>query len=709
MTRKTYNRPYQNARELRLFGCYRSKEHTVFTGQGFADNAEAWLEYGGVLTQLENNGGVTHQSTKTGDYDILVTQRFDADFPFRVYVTNPDDEDGKASNALEFEKPADIPVLDVRVDGKSVVKDQVADIDLTGKLDVIMRPNKVYGTDGDGREVQFDRQQIEGVQHVFVNGDEQPLDSGNIRLTDIAKESKTVQRVNVPLQIYGTNEAGEEATYPRDFFATSENVAKLSDDLQATKSDLANVKTDLDKAKDDISKSMSDISLLQSGKQDKDTTATDGTVAVIKSGQSVGSDVDLKTLNDTVTTDKNRVDNLETQVSNGIEKDWKSSEDGKKILNNPINEENSNIIITPLPVSEENDSYRSSDSAYVYGKSTHAAGDGSDASTAYKIGDGTVLIGEGDVDKNFVTAIGIGVKADAPNAVAVGSNASATVDDSVALGNNAASESGRSVSIGSGSNVTATAADSVAIGSGSIASKPNVFAIGSDPGDGETYQQSLRVLRAVDTPVMDHDAANKQYVDTKASSGGAKIALDAVVDDSGIEDPKAWFAQWQDGTYQLGMKIPGVNPILDRYTINVVGDFLMNIDIVSFGVLRSMTVNFRYRIRETPQSVSQVVSTINLGMNNFQLPPKHVIPKDFFYESPYYPYVFVHGCAFSGANNVNDIIWKFKMFESNNMNLAVANLETMSSFPTSATMLSGRFHTVYAVKSTEGDRLTNRS
>ena len=449
----TYNRPYQYVEDLRLFACYRSKEHAVFVGQGFADNAVAFIENGPMLTKLEQQGKVVH-----GDFDQLITQSFDVAMPFRIYVVNPDDENGKASNAIEYTASSDTPVLDVKVDGKSVVKDQIAIIDLTGKLDVIMKPNKIYGTDADGREAQFDRQQIEGVQHFFLNGEEIPVDMGNVRLIDIAKESKTVQRVSTPLQIYGTNQDGEQATYPRDFFATSSSVDDATKEIQA----------------------------LSENKQDKDKSAKDGYLAIMKNGQSVGSNGNLDDIMNNIMTVQQNLDKLTQKIDKGFIKDWKAlSGSDSSILNNPIGD--NSIVITDKPIADEK-AIRDTSNAVVYGLQPD------------KISDFGTAMGTRNATGNYGVAMGAIATAKGDSAVAVGSLATATGDNSTSIGKNS----------------SVTGKGSVALGFNSFADVDNTVSVGYDTTD-TTKTPTYRRITAVDTPVNPHDAANKSYVD---SNGG---------------------------------------------------------------------------------------------------------------------------------------------------------------------------------------------
>lgn len=470
MTKLTYNRPYQYVEDLRLFGCYRSKDHTVFVGQGFADNTIAFVENNGMLTQLESSGKVQH-----GDYDQLVTQRFDVDMPFRIYVVNPDDENGKASNAIEYTPSKDIPVLDVLVNGESVVKDQKAYIDISKKLDSIMKPNMIYGTDSDGKETQFKRQQIEGVQHFFLNGDEIPLDLGNIRITDIARESKSVQRVSEPLQLYGTNEQGAQATYPKSFFATSEAVINAEDDIKN----------------------------LKANKQDKDTAAKDGYIAIMKGGQSIGSstslDETLKKISDTA----QELTDLTDTVKRISVKDWKSKDKDSRIENNPIGD--ASIVITDKSVDDEQP-FRSTDHAVVYGLNPQP------------VGQYGTMVGSGNQANQYGTTVGSYSSAKGDSSTAIGSQSQADGDHASAFGIFASAQKTNSVAIGKGA--AASADNATAIGPDSTADVANAVSIGFETSD-STLKPQYRRLMAVDDPILDHDAANKKYVDSHSGSSSS--------------------------------------------------------------------------------------------------------------------------------------------------------------------------------------------
>ena len=466
MTELTYNRPYQYVEDLRLFGCYRSKEHTVFVGQGFADNAIAFVENNGMLTQLEGSGKVQH-----GDYDQLVTQRFDVDMPFRIYVVNPDDENGKASNAIEYTPTKDIPIVDVLVDGKSVVKDQKAYIDISKKLDSIMKPNMLYGTDSDGKETQYPRKQIEGVQHFFLNGDEIPLDMGNIRITDIARESKSVQRVNEPLQLYGTNEQGAQATYPKSFFATSESVINAAKDIQN----------------------------LKENKQDKDNAAKDGYIAIMKGGQSIGSNASLDETLKKISDIAQELTDLTDNVKKISVKDWKSKEKDSRIENNPVGD--NSIIISDKSIDDEKP-FRETDHAIVYGLNPQS------------VGQYGTMVGSGNQTGQYGTTVGSFSSAKGDSATAIGTQSQSDGSHASALGVFANAQKTNSIAIGKGA--LSSADNATALGADSVADVDNTVSIGFETSDSQLKPQYRRLM-AVDDPILDHDAVNKKYVDSKSS------------------------------------------------------------------------------------------------------------------------------------------------------------------------------------------------
>lgn len=61
-------------------------------------------------------------------------------------------------------------VDDVRVDGVSVVTNKIAEIDLTGKVDKTSEADKVYGTDSEGNQTTYDKNDFGKVDDVLVNG-----------------------------------------------------------------------------------------------------------------------------------------------------------------------------------------------------------------------------------------------------------------------------------------------------------------------------------------------------------------------------------------------------------------------------------------------------------------------------------------------------------------------------------------------------------
>lgn len=484
MARLEYIRPYEYQEDLRLFALIRNEEHAMFIGYGFKENAVAYVEFNSTLTQL------TSVSVNHSDYDVLTVEAFDVAYPFRVYVVNPDNEAGQASNAIEFDETDQVPVLDVLVDGKSVVENQIASIDLTGKLDHIRQPNKIYGTDEDGKEVVFDREQIEGVQHIVLNGSELPCVDGTVQFRDIAFESKTVPRVTKADQLYGTDQHGNQVTYNVSYFASSSDVESSTQDLS------------------------NKISSLEKNKQDKDSAAVDGSIAIMKNHQSVGSSTKLSTLLDTISSIQSDLNDLSKKHDNDMEsiedtlaqnspKDWKATVGPTVILNHPINQSNGNLTFTSLPGSGE---------------------------TALRSKNGSVTVASSPISNNVSStslgqsttagqyAIAIGSFPTAGNSgVAVGQNANAGAS-SIAVGPNAIATGSHTTAIGDGAN--ATGANSTAIGANAIASEANTVSVGSAPftsEDGTRSPGAYRRIVNVADPTKAQDAATKNYVDAQDS------------------------------------------------------------------------------------------------------------------------------------------------------------------------------------------------
>lgn len=491
MARLEYIRPYEYQEDLRLFALIRNEEHAMFIGYGFKENAVAYVEFNSTLTQL------TSVSVNHSDYDVLTVEAFDVAYPFRVYVVNPDNEAGQASNAIEFDETDQVPVLDVLVDGKSVVENQVASIDLTGKLDHIRQPNKIYGTDEDGKEVVFDRVQIEGVQHIILNGSELPLVDGTVQFRDIAFESKTVPRVTKPDQLYGTDQNGNQVTYNVSYFASSS-------DVESSTQDLANK-----------------ISALEKNKQDKDPAAVDGSIAVMKNHQSVGSSTKLSSLLDTITSIQSDLNDLSKKHDNDMEsiedtlaqnspKDWKATVGPTVILNHPINQNNGNLTFTSLPGSGET-ALRSKNSSVTV------------ASSPISNSVSSTSLGQSTTAGQYAIAIGSFPTA-GNSGVAVGQNANAGTS-SIAVGPNAIATGSHTTAIGDGAN--ATGANSTAIGANAIASEANTVSVGSAPftsEDGTRSSGAYRRIVNVADPVAAQDAVTKKYADDKIDALANRVS-----------------------------------------------------------------------------------------------------------------------------------------------------------------------------------------
>lgn len=487
MARLEYIRPYEYQEDLRLFALIRNEEHAMFIGYGFKENAVAYVEFNSTLTQL------TSVSVNHSDYDVLTVEAFDVAYPFRVYVVNPDNEAGQASNAIEFDETDQVPVLDILVDGKSVVENQIASIDLTGKLDHIRQPNKIYGTDEDGKEVVFDREQIEGVQHIILNGSELPLVDGTVQFRDIAFESKTVPRVTKADQLYGTDQNGNQVTYDVSYFASSSDVENTTQGLT------------------------NKINDLQQNKQDKDPGAIDGSIAVMRANQSVGSTTKLSDLLATITNLQTKIDDLSTKLDNSnqeiedtlaanLSKDWKAVSGGHAIENHPVSSTNSSIVITPL-TREDEDDFRDKSGAVIIGVPVTTESS-------------SIAIGQSVTTASSSVAVGPNAKASGSNSSAIGASAQATGASSTALGYAASASQSNAVAVGP--NAAASAARSVAIGYNSIATEENTVSVGL-PAVGDQSASLKRIVNVAD-PVNSQDAVTKKYVDDKI-----RTAIEAII------------------------------------------------------------------------------------------------------------------------------------------------------------------------------------
>lgn len=504
MARLEYIRPYEYQEDLRLFALIRNEEHAMFIGYGFKENAVAYVEFNSTLTQL------TSVSVNHSDYDVLTVEAFDVAYPFRVYVVNPDNEAGQASNAIEFDETDQVPVLDVLVDGKSVVENQIASIDLTGKLDHIRQPNKIYGTDEDGKEVVFDREQIEGVQHIILNGSELPLVDGTVQFRDIAFESKTVPRVTKPDQLYGTDQNGNQVTYNVSYFASASDVESSTQDLS------------------------NKISSLERNKQDKDPAAVDGSIAVMKNHQSVGSSTKLSSLLDTISSIQSDLNDLSKKHDNDIEsiedtlaqnspKDWKATVGPTVIQNHPINQNNGNLTFTSLPGSGET-ALRSKNSSVTV------------ASSPISNSVSSTSLGQSTTAGQYAIAIGSFPTA-GNSGIAVGQNANAGTS-SIAVGPNAIATGAHTTAIGDGAN--ATGANSTAIGANAIASEANTVSVGSAPftsEDGTRSPGAYRRIVNVADPTKAHDAATKTYVDSNDLGSMSHPKLQNTTDLNTVKNP----------------------------------------------------------------------------------------------------------------------------------------------------------------------------
>ena len=487
-------RAYQYVTDLRIYAVFRTSEHTLFYGQGIQDDAFGELEVGTVLTKL-NHRSITH-----GDFDILETDPFEASIPYTLYVVNPNDEAGQASNAITFTESDQIPVLDVRVDGKSVVTDQIAYIDLTGKLDVIASPNKLYGTDSDGREHMYDLKEVMGVQHVYLNGKELPVTDNSVHIDGVAMDADVVHKVTTPNVIYATDGNGDQTTISVSHFATADSLNGVANRVTAIEGTLPN-------------------------KQDKDPDAVNGNLAVFQNGQTVDGGTSLASINSTLTNHGDRITALEgdvddirqdinevnqtiggiqsdigsinSTIENSLAKDWKATSGGHAILNHPVEPDLRSITITNLPIGDE-ETYRAYSSEVILSINPVSGAAGA------------VLIGS----NNSAAANGVSIGSSSSagsSAIAMGQMSSASGGSSIAIGESASSSSADSVAIGHGASVSGDR--SVAIGSGSLADDDDVVSVGFDDASGRS--PIYRRVTAVKDPENDHDAVTKKYADDK--------------------------------------------------------------------------------------------------------------------------------------------------------------------------------------------------
>lgn len=501
--KREYIRAYQYVTDLRIYAVFRTSEHTLFYGQGIQDDAYGELEVGTVLTKL-NHRSITH-----GDFDILETDPFEASIPYTLYVVNPNDEAGQASNAITFTESDQIPVLDVRVDGKSVVTDQIAYIDLTGKLDVIASPNKLYGTDSDGREHMYDLKEVMGVQHVYLNGKELPVTDSSVHIDGVAMDADVVHKVTTPNVIYATDGNGDPTTIAVSHFATADALTGVANRVTAIEGTLPN-------------------------KQDKDPDAVNGNLAIFQNGQTVDGGTSLASINSTLTSHGDRITALEgdvddirqdinevnqtiggiqsdigsinSTIENSLDKDWKATSGGHAILNHPVEPGLRSITITNLALGDE-ETYRAYSSEVILSINPVSGAAGA------------VLIGS----NNSAAANGVSIGSSSSagsSAIAMGQMSSASGGSSVAIGASSSSSSADSVAIGHGAIVSGDR--SVAIGSGSLAGDDDVVSVGFDDASGRS--PVYRRVTAVKDPENDHDAATKKYVDDKI-----RTAIEAII------------------------------------------------------------------------------------------------------------------------------------------------------------------------------------
>lgn len=493
--KREYIRAYQHVTDLRIYAVFRTSEHTLFYGQGIQDDAFGELESGTTLTKLE------HKSITHGDFDILETDPFEASLPYTLYVVNPNDEAGQASNAITFDESDQIPVLDVRVDGKSVVTDQIAYIDLSGKLDVVASPDKLYGTDSDGRQHMYDLKEVMGVQHIYLNGEELEVIDNSVHIDGVAMDSDVVHKVTTPNVIYATDASGKDTTISVDHFATSSDMTSITNRVTKIEGTLPN-------------------------KQDKDPDAVNGNIAIFQNGQTVDGGTSLQSINSTLQSHGDRITALEgdvteirqdisdinvtiggiqsdigsidSELENSLAKDWKATSGGHAILNHPVSNTTENITITNRTVDVENSSYRGLSRTVVVSASPSKAGSGS------------VVIGSGNNDSGNSVNIG-NDSTTASGSIAIGGSANAASSAVVVGGQATASANGTAI----GYQSSATGSSSVALGRGSLATEADTVSVGFDDTSGRS--PVYRRIVAVADPKNAHDAATKAYVNSEDS------------------------------------------------------------------------------------------------------------------------------------------------------------------------------------------------
>ena len=340
-----------------------------------------------------------------------------------------------------------------------------------------MVPNKLYGTDGDGRDKMYDVEEMKGIQSIWVNGIQQTVTKHNVYLTDIANTSKTLQKTTNKNIVYGTDANGNQTYYDVSQFAKNTDLTSLT----------------------------SRVTNLEQNKQDKDKTAKDGTIAIMKNFQSVGSNVKLTDITTAISSNTTRISNLEsrtTQNENVIQsvkdKDWKAVSGDHYILNHPISHTSSNITLTNKTLSQEN-AYR--DLANAVTVATDPVGSAT----------GAVAIGSGI--KAGANAVSVGMSASTvANGVAIGPAASSSGDSGIAIGSGSlANENG--IAIGRGA--SAKNENSVAIGYASVTNADNTVSVGYYNDDSSFF---YRRITNVEDPSVAHDASTKKYVDDNVST-----------------------------------------------------------------------------------------------------------------------------------------------------------------------------------------------
>lgn len=450
----TYIRPLQYDNGLRLMSVILGAEVCSLVGSGFDDDAQVFVSVDDKLEQLAVRS-VTREAS-----DIIVADPITFTPPFSVFVVNPSTDGGQASNAIVFQYGNANAVADVVVNGASVVKNNVAVINMTSMLVTTDMANMIYGTDANGKQTVYDIASLKGVQQIQVGGIAVPISDGVVNLANIAKDSEVLHLSSSQNSMYATDDNG--------------NQTMIAISTLAKQTDL-----------DTLNKAVSVLQTNYAKKQDKDSSAADGDLAVFSNGQTVSSNQKLSDLNTSVSKNASDIETLNANLTDYANRkvDWKAV-DETSITNSPLSA--SGIAMTTYALAKES-ALAAANKQFVNILA------GTDSNTSNSTAVGSNITASGSV------AFGSGVNAS--NGTAIGDNASAT--DSVAIGKDAAASQ-----------------NSVAIGNESKTTDPLQVSF----GDASTSLR--RRLSNVNDPSDDFDAVNKHYIDTL--SGNMAIAVDGV-------------------------------------------------------------------------------------------------------------------------------------------------------------------------------------